>query len=217
MVENRGKILELNPLDTVMIVVDVQNDRHKPGGMSYEQMNDKEHLETKSYILRLQRLLQRCREEKMRIVHSQSIRAADDPWFRVFGTHQRLLEGTWGVEIIDKVKPLPHERVVQKRCLDCFANTNMEAVLEEMNVIPTKDTVIVTGGANSSCAYHAIMGFTARHYEVVVPLDCIYGAAEGERFMIDQLSSPEYSFNTVLTRSELIAFKQLHPSRKIAG
>ena len=215
MVKNLNKVLELNPTDSVMVVVDVQNDRHKPGGMSYDQLNEKERLRTDSFVPRLQRLLQRCREEDMRVIHCQSIRAADDPWFKIFGLRQRLLEGTWGVEIIEEVKPLPRENIVQKRCMDCFANTNMDAVLEEMNIRPLKDTIIVTGGANSSCAYHAVMGFTQRHYGVVVPIDCIYGPTEGERFMIDQLSSAEYSFNTSLTNSEFITFKQLEPTRRM--
>jgi len=215
MVKNLSKVLELDPRDSVLVVVDVQNDRHKPGGMSYEQLSEKERLRTDSYIPRLRRLLQRCRDENMRIIHCQSIRAADDPWFTIFGLRQRLLEGTWGVEIIEEVKPLPHEKIVQKRCMDCFANTDMDAVLEGMNVTPLKDTIIVTGGANSSCAYHAVMGFTQRHHRVVIPIDCIYGSTEGERFMIDQLSSPEYSFDTSMTNSDFMNFKRLEPARRI--
>jgi nicotinamidase-related amidase len=198
--------LSLNPARTVLVVVDVQNDRHKPGGMSYGELDEEELARTARYLPRLVGLLARCRAEKVRVIHSQSIRAADDPWFRVFGTRLRLLEGTWGVEIIEEAKPLAQEPVVQKRCLDCFANTTMESVLEQMNVTPSRDKIVVVGGANSSCGYHAVVGFSQRYYDVIVPMDCVYGAEQGERFMVEQLSSPEYRANVTLTDSEKIAF-----------
>ena len=202
----KGRGPTLDPAHSVLVVVDVENEFVKPGGKMYpETLKGQER--TRKFVSRIQKFVQRCRENNLRIIFIDSIRSADAPESRVFGRYQRLLEGTWHSAIIDEIKPLPTEMVVPKRCHDCFVAPLMEKTLEEMAIRPLVDTVIVTGGANGGCAYDAIIGFTQRYYRVVVPVDCTYGSEEGEKFLMEQMADPAYSYMTTLADSESIRFE----------
>ncbi len=202
----KGGGLVLDPVHSVLIVVDVENEFVKPGGKMYPDTR-KGQERTKKFISRIEKFIQKCRENKLRIIFIDSIRSPDAPQFRVFGRYQRLLEGTWHSEIIEEIRPLPTEKVVTKRSHDCFAAPMMERTLEEMGVQPLVDNVIVTGGANGGCAYDAIIGFAQRYYRVVVPVDCTYGSEEGERFLRLQMANQAYSYIVTLTDSDTVTFE----------
>jgi nicotinamidase-related amidase len=40
----------------------------------------------------------------------------------------RKLEGSWGAELIDELKPAPDEPLVVKRTHDCFYRTEMDSL-----------------------------------------------------------------------------------------
>ncbi|MEM2273504.1 MAG: cysteine hydrolase [Candidatus Bathyarchaeia archaeon] len=44
------------------------------------------------------------------------------------------IKGAWGAEIIDEVKPLPEEPVIDKQRYSGFVNTKLEEVLRNMNI-----------------------------------------------------------------------------------
>ena len=110
----KGKGLTLDPAHSVLVVVDVENEFVKPGGKMYPE-TPKGRERARKFIGRIQKFVQRCRENNLRIIFIDSIRSADAPESRIFGRYQRLLEGTWHSAIIDEIKPLPTEMVVPKR------------------------------------------------------------------------------------------------------
>ena len=191
--ENR---IELSSESTGLVIVDMQVEgceRHGPG--------------VQPVIFKIRSLLDRYRGVGGKIIHVQSVRSKNHPEFTVFGRKYGLLEGSAGVEFVDALKPLPGERIVQKTSHDCFYKTSMESILEEFDLRPCRDTIVVTGIGSNNCVYHAVIGFHIRNYLTIVPEDCIHASrAEGQQFALSQFRSPAYDFNVSVTRSENIKF-----------
>jgi biuret amidohydrolase len=203
--ENR---IELSSESTGLVIVDMQVEgceRHGPG--------------IQPVISRIRSLLDRYRRVDGKIIHVQSVRSKNHPEFTVFGRKYGLLEGSAGVEFVDALKPLPGERVVQKSSHDCFYKTSMESILEEFDLRPCRDTIVVTGIGSNNCVYHAVVGFHIRNYLTVVPEDCIHAThPEGQAFAVSQFRSHAYNFNIKVIQSEDIHLSQERsPIKMTAG
>ena len=197
----------LDPKGTVLLVVDVQNEFVKPGGRFYDIKDQGERDRAHSMVAKLASFLQKCRQEQdLKIIFLQSIRSIDAPEYKAWGTKPHLLEGTWNSQIIDELKPLDNEVVVQKRSHDCFIKPDMEDIFQKFGLRPFESKFIVTGGSISVCSYTAIIGLSQRNYYTVVPIDCSYGLKQGEEFAINQFSSGAYNYNVALTNSDKIRF-----------
>lgn len=187
--ENR---IELSSESTGLVIVDMQVEgceRHGPG--------------VQPVILKIRSLLDRYRGVNGKIIHVQSVRSKNHPEFTVFGRKYGLLEGSAGVEFVDALKPLPGERIVQKTSHDCFYKTSMESILEEFDLRPCRDTIVVTGIGSNNCVYHAVVGFHIRNYLTVVPEECIHAThPEGQAFALSQFRSHAYNFNIKVIQSE---------------
>lgn len=187
--ENR---IELSSDSTGLVIVDMQVEgceRHGPG--------------VQPVIFKIRSLLDRYRGVDGKIIHVQSVRSKNHPEFTVFGRNYGLLEGSAGVEFVDALKPLPGERVVQKTSHDCFYKTSMESILEEFDLRPCRDTIVVTGIGSNNCVYHAVVGFHIRNYLTVVPEECIHAThPEGQAFALSQFRSHAYNFNIKVIQSE---------------
>jgi nicotinamidase-related amidase len=184
--------IELHPESTGLVIVDMQVEgceRHGSG--------------MKPIIANIRRLLDRFREADGKIIHVQSVRTKDHPEFTVFGRPYGLLIGSPGAEFIEELKPLPGENVVQKTSHDCFYKTSMEAVLEQLDLRPCRDKIVVTGIGSSNCVYHAVIGFHIRNYYSIVPEDCIHGVdPQSQPFALHQFRSNAYNFNVTVSRTE---------------
>ena len=198
--------IELSSESTGLVIVDMQVEgceRHGPG--------------VQPVISRIRSLLDRFREVNGKIIHVQSIRSKDHPEFTVFGRKYGLLEGSEGVEFVDALKPLPTETIVKKTSHDCFYRTSMESVLEQFDLRPCRDTIVVTGIGSNNCVYHAVVGFHIRNYLTVVSEDCIHAThPEGQGFALSQFRSHAYNFNIKVIQSEDIYLEQRSPVKMTA-
>ncbi|HTN70694.1 MAG TPA: isochorismatase family cysteine hydrolase [Methylomirabilota bacterium] len=189
-----GKKFELASEATGLVIVDMQVEgceRHGPG--------------VNPVIAKIRSLLDRFREANGKIIHVQSVRTKDHPEFTVFRRPYGLLLGSPGAEFVEELKPLPGEIVVQKTSHDCFYKTSMERSLEQLDLRPCRDTIIVTGIGSSNCVYHAVIGFHIRNYFIIVPEDCIHGVApQSQPFALHQFRSNAYNFNVTVSRAEEI-------------
>ncbi len=203
-----GKKFELSSAATGLVIVDMQVEgceRHGPG--------------VKPVIAKIRSLLDHFREVNGKIIHVQSVRTKDHPEFTVFGRPYGLLLGSAGAEFVEELKPLPGEIVVQKTSHDCFFKTSMETVLEQLDLRPCRDTIVVTGIGSSNCVYHAVIGFHIRNYFIIVPEDCIHGVTpQSQPFALHQFRSNAYNFNVTVSRSEEIQLVSSRiPLQKASG
>jgi len=167
------------PRHTALVVVDAQNDAFSPGGC-FDQL-DSSNIETmKSSIDHLVGLLAAARQAKIMVIYTQ---ATNYPNY-IFKSGPDLarkieyldpdsslicVEGTWGHQIVDKVKPLPNEIIIKKHRHSSFMGTELDMLLRSNGI----KTVIVTGGTTERCVLATITGAIAYDYYVVVPKDCV--------------------------------------------
>lgn len=201
-------MIELNPESTGLVIVDMQNEgveRHGP--------------EMKPVIANIRKVLDRFRAVGGKIIHVQSVRTKDHPEFTVFGRPYGLILGSHGADFVPELQPLAGEPVVQKTSHDCFYKTQMEAVLEKLDLRACRDRIVVTGIGSSNCVYHAVIGFHIRNYYTTVLEDCIHGVApHSQPFALAQFRSGAYNFNVSVARSEELSLvATAAPLRKAAA
>lgn len=194
------KNVKLDPEFTALVVVDMENDFCKPGGKLYHPEGIDE------VIPKLKGLLDRCRDAGTQIIFVQSVRYESSPQFARFGQPPFILKNTWGSAFIEEAAPKDGEAVIEKNTHDCFYQTEMDNILQQLKILPKTHSVIVVGVAANICVYHAVIGFHIRHYNVIVPMDCCAGWPSGCKVLEAQISDPAYSYNVALTQSEMISF-----------
>jgi len=181
---------------TALIVVDMQNDFCKPEGKLFVGPS------VAATIPRIKGLLERARAAGAAIVYTQDWHAPDDPEFKVWPAH--CVEGTWGAEVVDELKPRPGEHLVKKSTYDPFFTPKAEPSLEGLLGGLGVDTVIVTGTVSNICVMHTVAGASLRGLKVVVPVDCISALdSYGQELAVFQASS---LYRARITASSLITF-----------
>jgi Amidases related to nicotinamidase len=193
--------IELDPSKTLLLVVDMENEDAHPSGKRFAG-------EAVTRIIpNIARLRRKVRQSGGSVVHTQSVRKPDALEFTVFNNVIRKIEGTWGAEFVDELRPEADEPIVVKYTHDCFYRTEMESVLEGFNLRPGDARIIVTGISSRSCVQCAVTGFSIRSYYVYVPIDCTGQREEEEKLQAFSLfASFAYRYNVTVTRSDLIQF-----------
>lgn len=191
--------VRLDPAQTLLLIVDMENESAHPAAPLY--MGEP----VERIIPRIAALRQYVRENGGKVIHTQSVRKPDALEFTLFKNVVRKLEGTWGAEFIEALKPLPDEPVVVKYTHDCFYKTNLEELLEQFELKPGEARVIVTGVATRGCVQCAVTGFSIRDYHVYVPTDCTAQRDEKEMLQAFSLFAGfAYRYNVTMTQSSII-------------
>jgi len=85
-------------------------------------------------------------------------------------TEQSIVEGTWGVEIVDELRPLPGEPVVRKQRYSGFAGTDLDFVLKTLGV----KYCLFMGGAANVCVSATLMDAFSHDYWPVLIADAVF-------------------------------------------
>src|SRR6266511_5361749 len=104
--------VELEAAQTLLLVIDMENENAHPAGALYigEPI--------RKIIPRIAQLREQVRRAGGRVVHTQSVRSPDALEFTVFKNTVRKLEGTWGAELVDELKPAADEPLIVKHTHD---------------------------------------------------------------------------------------------------
>ena len=197
-------LVELDSANTLLLIIDMENENAHPAGALY--IGDP----VRRIIPKICDLRQKVRGAGGRVVHTQSVRSPDALEFTVFRNTVRKLEGSWGAELIDELKPAVDEPLIVKRTHDCFYQTEMDALLARFGIVPGKGHVIVTGISTRNCVQSAVMAFSVRDYHVYVPIDCTAQKDEKEVLQAFSLfTSFGYRHNVTITRSDLMKLRPL--------
>jgi nicotinamidase-related amidase len=191
--------VRLETENTLLLVIDMENENAHPDGALY--IGDP----VRKIIPKIAGLLEYVRRAGGKVIHTQSVRSPDALEFTVFKNRVRKLEGSWGAELIEELKPAAGEPLIVKRTHDCFYRTEMDALLSEFDMRPGESNVIVTGISTRNCVQSAVMGFSVRDYRVIVPIDCTTHNDEKQVLQAFSLfTSFGYKHNVTMTRSDLI-------------
>lgn len=180
----------MNPDKTALIFIEFQNDFCKEGGKLYPLVESE--LKRNDTIANAVRLLKNARAGGYRIIHCPF--TLDKHWIHEHHCDGLLaglcdddvfLPGTWGHEIIDELKPLDDEIVLEnKRCLSGFSHTNLDHLLHYSFV----QNAVICGLLTNVCVQATAWSAYDAGYQVrIVPRACAATSPELQRYVEEQI------------------------------
>lgn len=192
---------QITPSRTALVLVDMQNDFVHDAGIFVKQWG-KTNLTIKPIVPICGSLLTAAREANVTVIH---LRVINDllrnpvSWHNFWGPPSCVLEGTWGAEFVDELKPVKDEIVVTKYTYDGFVDTPLESTLKKLGI-----RTLVFGGVDSDVCVRdtAAHGF-ALGYTPVFARDALAG--DNETAHAGVLQSFGEHYGRVVAAGEIIA------------
>jgi nicotinamidase-related amidase len=170
-------VWSLDPAKCALLVVDMQND-FVLEGYPMEVPN------ARKAIPHIQRLIEASRKLNIPVIYTQHtllegavnspLEAAYNP--KLFEAGMR--PGTFGVQVIDDLKPEPQDTTIVKYRYNAFHNTLLEPTLQTIRGLNQIDTVIITGTLTEVCCDSTARGAYMRDYKVMFVDDATGGLSE---------------------------------------
>lgn len=197
--ENRKETSwELEPDAVAILVIDMVNDFLVEGGKMV--------LPGGNHIVPCQKLLiEAARKKGIPIIYVNDAHRPGlkhDREFLKRGEH--CIEGTWGAQVIEALKPHPTDILVTKRRFSGFFETDLDLTLKDMGI----NTLIFMGVVTNICVRSTIHDAFFRGYKVIVPRDCV--EATGPREQESSLYDISTHFGEVCESGQILdAIKEL--------
>ena len=159
--------MELDPAQTAVVVVDMENGFCHPDGSLYAP-------DSEAAIEPVRELVERAREAGASVVFTRDVHPPgqfeDAHYYDEFdrwGEH--VLEGSWEAELVDELTPADDDLVVEKHTYDAFHETQLDGWLGAHGI---KDLVICGTLANV-CVLHTASSAGLRDYRPILAEDAI--------------------------------------------
>jgi nicotinamidase-related amidase len=171
-----------DPQRTALLIIDMQRDFVEPGGFGETLGNDVSLL--REVIAPLQAVLQATRDAGITVIHTREGHVPDlsdcppaklsrgNPTLRIGDPGPKgriLIRGEYGHDIIDELKPLPGELVIDKPGKGSFYATNLGETLQAQGIT----SLVVTGVTTEVCVHTTVREANDRGYECLVLSDCV--------------------------------------------
>jgi len=182
-------LVEAEPYDygfdlasTALILIDMQRDFVEPGGFGETLGNDVGML--RRVIPPLQEVLAAARAAGMLVIHTREGHKPDlsdcppaklnrgAPSMRIGDPGPKgriLIRGEYGHDLIDELKPIDGETVIDKPGKGSFYNTGLQDLLTAKGIT----SLIVTGVTTEVCVHTTVREANDRGYECLVLSDCV--------------------------------------------
>ena len=184
--------VELDTKKTAVIVVDMQNDfAHENGKLFVKNAKDT--------IPAIKNLLDRAREKGVRIIYTMDSHMKDDPEFKIWGEH--TIEGTWGWQIVDELKPHEDDIIIRKIRYDAFFGTPLDYILRSLGI----RNLVITGTVANICVLHTAGSAALLGYKVIIPVDGISALNDFDLYLT--LRQVDFLYKGIITKIEKISFK----------
>lgn len=182
---NKQYTIEAKPYDfhmnldnTALMIIDMQRDFLYPGGFGEQLGNDVS--VTNAIIPNVQEILEKAREKGMLVIHTREGHRPDltdvpvskqrrggnigeeGPMGRI------LVRGEYGHDIVDELKPIKGEVVLDKPGKGAFYQTDLETILRNRNI----QSLLVAGVTTHVCVQSTIREANDRGYECLMLEDC---------------------------------------------
>lgn len=164
--------------DAALIVIDMQRDFCSEGGYAARAGLDVQRLS--GPIARIRRLLDAARAAGMMVLHTREghlpdlsdcppaklarSRAAGAEIGSAGPLGRLLVRGEYGHDIIDELRPLPHEPVIDKPGYGAFHATSLQALLEARAIT----TLVLCGVTTEVCVHSTLREAVDRGYRCVL-------------------------------------------------
>ena len=171
--------IEIDPADTALLVIDLQNGFVHPegtlglGGVDVSPMQ--------ATIPKVRRLVTVARERGIPDIWSRQFHYPQDRTRDAHRLQPHVLKrprpacmpGTWDAEIVDDLRDLvrPDTEIIDKHKFSCFFDTRLHSLLR---ILGTR-MLIVCGTATNTCVEGTIRDAYMRDFDVVVASDAVSG------------------------------------------
>ena len=166
---------------SALIIVDMQNDFIHPEGWfaKHHKWTPKEgEVLLNTVVTNIEKLSQAARSVGRPVIYIQHVLRADyqdalHPWWREGPGHspqsKALVEGMWGAQIIDQLRPTKDDFIVTKKGYGGFTGTSLNGVLHNLGV----NTCIMTGVGAHVCVETTIREGVGLGFEMIVASDAV--------------------------------------------
>src|SRR5213593_362440 len=197
---------------SALLIVDMQNDFvHPEGGFAHFAREAPEKIDmpfvmaTIPHVKRLAEAFRTAGRPVIYIAHmvKPDYSDAQFPYWRIGlgpgASRPFIVEGTWGAQIIDALKPQAGEHLVIKKGFGGFANTPLDTILRTMAVT----TCVVAGVTTCVCVSTTVRGGVEHNYRMILVKDAV---AEINRATHEaELQTMARLFADVKTTDEMVA------------
>ncbi|WP_418283172.1 cysteine hydrolase family protein [Halorubrum sp. DTA98] len=159
--------MPLDPTDTAVIVVDMQNGFCHPDGSLYADPSE-------AAVAPVTELVDRARDAGARIVYTRDVHPPEQfedthyyDEFDRWGEH--VVEGSWDAALLDDLDVRDTDHVVEKHTYDAFYRTDLEGYLDARGV----DDLLICGTLANVCVLHTAGSAGLRDYRPVVVEDAL--------------------------------------------
>jgi ureidoacrylate peracid hydrolase len=170
MLKREGKVkVEITRQDRLALVIhDMLNDGHKPGG---KMPNAGKVPGSAEYFANQRRLLLAARAHGLPIFYTgHALRPDHLDTVRLGNSwkHSAYLAGTWGAEVIDELKPEPGDWIIRKGGgMSAFTGTPFEKWLNRLNITH----IMIAGGSTNSGVESTVRDARDRDFYTIVVSD----------------------------------------------
>jgi ureidoacrylate peracid hydrolase len=201
--------------DTVLVVIDVQNDFCAKDGYFDRTGADLDLVEPA--VSNMIELISAARSAGVRIIYVKShydpvylSRTQNERRRRVGWDIPLCRQGTWGAEFY-RVAPTDGDVVVIKHRYDSFFNTDLELILRSNDI----RNLVLAGVATNVCVESTLRSAFFRDFEVVLAEDCC--AARTMPAHNATLENVRRHFGLVAKNSDILQFWQVEPAVSAAA
>lgn len=180
MTKDNAVELTLDPAKTALLLVHWQKEIADPAGRNSEDMPGR--LAAKGIVERTQAVLEASRKKGMLVVFVNGVHkpgypelaARTVPLAKMLIQRGVMLQGSWGVDVIDQLKPIESDIVIENYSSSSFCYTPLDLLLRNRGI-----TNIVLSGIATHVAIESTArdGFN-RGYTVYTLEDCCLATSE---------------------------------------
>jgi len=188
--------MKLDPSKTAIVLIEFQNDFTSEGGSLHEAV--KGVMDETKMLSNAVETAEIARSMGATVIHAPISFAegyneiTSHPYGILKGVvdTQSFRKGSWGVEIIDDLKPQEGDIVVEgKRGLDTFASTNLDFILRSRGI-----ENIALGGFLTNCCVESTMRTGYENgYNVITLTDCLAATSTEEHLNAIEKDYPMFS------------------------
>lgn len=190
--------IKLRKSSACLLVIDMQNEFLSEDGAIFFHY-------AAEILPNVERVIKACRKAGIPVVFTAHVHEHPEIdggmtawWWPEIKQGSCLLKGTSGVDIHDRIKPLPHEKIVYKHRYSAFYNTDLEIFLRGLGVT---DLIIVGVLTNVCCESTARDAFF-RDFRVFFLADAT--ATSEPEFHVATLKNLAYAFAYITTTESIL-------------
>lgn len=114
-------------------------------------------------IPNVRQLIEMAHQQNIPVIYCSDEHLSGDNELAIWGNH--CMKGTWGAQIIPELTFQDKEYALKKRTYSAFFETELDHLLQQLNV----DTLVLAGVVTDICVKHTAADGFFNGYKIVVP------------------------------------------------